>query len=47
MKRAIILAFAAGLCGMACAQQSLWGGQPVVSPEIHADNTVTFRLAAP
>lgn len=29
------------------AQQSLWGGQPLVSPEIHPDHTVTFRYAAP
>ncbi len=29
------------------AQQSLWSGQPVVSPEIHPDNTVTFRYFAP
>ena len=29
------------------AQQALWGGAPVVSPEIHEDNTVTFRLKAP
>ncbi len=29
------------------AQQALWGNAPVVSPEIHEDNTVTFRLRAP
>lgn len=29
------------------AQQSLWGGQKIVSPEIHPDNTVTFRFFAP
>ncbi len=29
------------------AQQALWGGAPVVSPEIHEDNTVTFRLKDP
>ncbi len=29
------------------AQQSLFGGQPVVSPEIHENNTVTFRVEAP
>ena len=31
------------------AQQNLnWGqGAPVVSPEVHADNTVTFRMTAP
>jgi enterochelin esterase family protein len=29
------------------AQQSLFGGQNIVSPEIHDDNSVTFRVAAP
>jgi len=29
------------------AQQALFGGQNIVSPEIHPDNTVTFRLFAP
>ncbi len=29
------------------AQQALWGSAPVVSPEIHDNNTVTFRLKAP
>ena len=29
------------------AQQALWGGEDIVSPEVHADNTVTFRLMAP
>ena len=32
---------------MTYAQQALWGMAPVVSPEIHDDNTVTFRLKAP
>jgi enterochelin esterase family protein len=31
----------------ALAQQALWGGQNVVSPEIHGDQTVTFRFLAP
>ncbi|MBE6288419.1 MAG: esterase [Mediterranea massiliensis] len=29
------------------AQQALFGGSQIVSPEIHNDNTVTFRLKAP
>lgn len=29
------------------AQQALWGNAPVVSPEIHENKTVTFRLRAP
>ena len=31
----------------ALAQQALWGSSKIVSPEIHDDNTVTFRLHAP
>ena len=29
------------------AQQTLWGDKPIVSPEIHEKNTVTFRLKSP
>lgn len=29
------------------AQQALWGAPEIVSPEIHADQSVTFRLMAP
>jgi len=29
------------------AQQALWGGPNIISPEIHSDNKVTFRLQAP
>lgn len=35
------------VCTVAVAQQALWGGAPVISPEIHDNNTVTFRLKAP
>jgi enterochelin esterase family protein len=28
------------------AQQALWGGEDIISPEIHDDATVTFRLKA-
>lgn len=46
MKKYIVLSFmAAALCSH--AQQALWGGSEIVSPEIHPDNTVTFRLSAP
>lgn len=31
----------------AYAQQSLWGGQQINSPEINSDNSVTFRFYAP
>jgi len=29
------------------AQQALWGAAPIVSPEVKADHTVTFRIQAP
>jgi len=31
----------------AIAQQALWGGEEIVSPDIRDDNSVTFRLSAP
>ncbi len=34
-------------CITTSAQQTLWGSAQVVSPEIHEDHTVTFRLRAP
>lgn len=47
MKKIItIFALAAAVTG-AHAQQALWGGSQIVSPEIHPDHTVTFRIAAP
>lgn len=48
MKRFSILAITlCAFCGSASAQQALFGGQMPQSPEIHADNTVTFRCIAP
>lgn len=42
------------VCMMVCllpigvmAQQALWGNAPLVSPEIHENHTVTFRIRAP
>lgn len=35
------------IAALSFAQQALWGGAQVMSPEIHDDNTVTFRLRAP
>lgn len=35
------------MCITTFSQQALWGSAPVVSPEIHDNNTVTFRLKAP
>ncbi len=44
----LILTLAVAFAGvMTQAQQALWDGSPIVSPEIHPDNTVTFRLFAP
>ncbi len=46
-----IIKFGSDAAGLLChpffAQQALWGGAAVVSPDIHDDNTVTFRLKAP
>ena len=47
MKRFSSFVLALLLCALTFAQQALWGGAPVVSPEIHDNNTVTFRLKAP
>ena len=47
MRRLVILTAALFLVVSSFAQQALWGGEPVVSPEIHDDNTVTFRMRAP
>lgn len=35
------------MCVTSFAQQALWGGSQIVSPEIHENNTVTFRIKAP
>lgn len=47
MKKLSILLIMSLLCITSYAQQALWGGQNIVSPEIHPDNTVTFRFHAP
>ena len=47
MRNLSILLMAVFVSTTAVAQQALWGGQEIVSPEIHANNTVTFRLSAP
>lgn len=47
MKRFLFLSAMLLVCAMIFAQQALWGGAPVVSPEVHDNNTVTFRLKAP
>lgn len=48
MKRFSILAITLwAIGGSAFGQQALFGGQMPLSPEIHADKTVTFRCMAP
>jgi len=47
MKKYIMLCGLAVLALMADAQQALWGGSQIVSPQINDNNTVTFRLVAP
>lgn len=47
MKRISALAAALVMCAASFAQQALWGGALTSSPEIHDNNTVTFRLKAP
>jgi enterochelin esterase family protein len=48
MKKHLILLFSAFLMGItAQAQEALFRAQNIISPEIHADNSVTFRLFAP
>lgn len=47
MKKLSILVLTLLICVTTFAQQALWGGQDIVSPEINADNTVTFRFQNP
>jgi len=47
MKKFLIFAVAMLSGTFAFAQQALWGGSQIVSPDIHEDGTVTFRLKAP
>ena len=47
MKKIAMSIILLAICVATFAQQALWGGQEIVSPEIHSNNTVTFRLNAP
>lgn len=47
MKKSLSLALALSLSLSALAQQAIWGVPTIISPDIHPDNTVTFRLDAP
>ena len=47
MKKSIFFILASIICSTTFSQQALWGGEEIISPEIHNNNTVTFRLNAP
>lgn len=47
MKKVLIIAMLALASSGAVAQQALWGVPTIISPEVHPDHTVTFRLNAP
>ncbi|MBM6993009.1 MAG: esterase [Prevotella sp.] len=47
MKRILLSLCLGGMAVCSLAQQNLFGGQAPKSPEINADNTVTFRILAP
>ena len=47
MRKIITLSAMLLMCVLSFAQQALWGGASVISPEIHENNTVSFRLKAP
>lgn len=47
MRKIITLSAMLLMCVLSFAQQALWGGAAVISPEIHENNTVSFRLKAP
>lgn len=47
-KKAIIMVAALSLSGLfAYSQEALWGENEIISPEIHTNKEVTFRLSAP
>lgn len=43
----ILTAILVASASVSMAQQALWGSPALVSPDVHDDNTVTFRLNAP
>lgn len=47
MKKLLIMSVALLFAVSTYAQQALWSGSQIVSPEINQDNSVTFRLHAP
>lgn len=47
MKQILTLIAISIMANVATAQQALWGRAAVTSPEVHENNTVTFRFVAP
>ncbi len=47
MKKLNLLVISLFFCVSTFAQQAIWGVMTLKSPDIHNDNTVTFRLKAP
>lgn len=47
MRKSISLTFLLTMSLTSVAQQAIWGVPTIISPDIHEDNTVTFRLDAP
>lgn len=47
MKKIVLYASALLFSLSGYAQQALWGGGDIVSPQINKDNSVTFRILAP
>ena len=49
MNKKIFSIFCLGVMGIlpCVAQQALWGGSDIVSPELQEDGRVTFRIYAP
>jgi len=47
MKLQLVTAIADFSIYTSSAQQNIWGGSPIISPEIHQGDSVTFRLFAP
>ncbi len=46
MKKSIITLAMLLMAGIATAQEALWGGNDIISPEVHEDGSVTFRYAS-
>ncbi|MFC2089598.1 esterase [Bacteroidota bacterium] len=46
-KLTLVIIFAVLFSGYSFAQESLFGGQQIVSPQIHNDHSVTFNIQAP